>query len=277
MDEDLWEIGENPIYYHQKRLYIISHIEELKEKYVVTLYNDLIEKILKKTDQHEYLFKSKKIYCLDLIKAYVHFEEDFFILYNPDTKEPSVITDVENYLPAHYRDNYAVNTLIQYMDDDASFSLPGKQMVKWGKTGVKKGAEYASKIYTKKGHELATQAERMATRPGRRDVTRHLRNKADKTKALARLAEKHTATVAKSQSLLKSGSLLGKMAKFLGRRSVGAAIDVVWPQDLGDATMETRNKTMVRLSIELELTEYCKKNYNFGIVYAQPKYFFNQG
>jgi hypothetical protein len=300
-----FDLSPEKLYAIHQRLHILSRIDDIKVKYCRHVYEMLA---LQNPEIKRTLYGVKNIMpdgkiseasgigeniALDIISEHTiycgDFFSSFFVLCNPQNAEPSVVTDVYDFLDTS-TGCASLNTLREYIQlNKEKEVLFTEQMKNASKTvlkqGVKSGAGYG---LGKAARHLASQAGRLQSiakhySPGHAvhmRVTSSYRGKAAQSKAFAALFRKSESYALYTARYKIAGTglkwLAGKMSKSGGMPKPISMLDVAKPMETARYDTFTAQETsrMSRL-IHSELNNYCEKNNNYQRIINQQ--YFEQG
>lgn len=285
----LGELNMDQIRAVQERMYMLSQISNIKLKYAEHIYAELILQNssvknhyggLSTQSTGEMVAKSiiseNIIYCGDSFSS-------FFVLCNPLSAEPCVVSDVYDFL---YGGNtsYSKNVLLQYIQKskEREESLFSDLTKKTAKNGAKLGAAYG---LDKAGGYLASRAGRLESlalhyssgHATTMRVNSSFRGKVAQTNAFKSLFRKSSTFATYAARHKAASSTLGFIAGRLRKGSFKpiTLADALMPMEFGYGTWDAREKERMSVIIPIELDNYCAKHNNYLFIINQQ--YFEQG
>ncbi len=262
-------------------IYMVSNVERVRKHYASHIFEELIAQNSALKKQIElWGFSASPI---KIIEEYIifcgDFEHAFFVLCHPTTKEPCVVVDAYDFFPTkqHYsRQEWDLFNHVQgRYTEEAFLSSPFAKEV--GKAAGKEGLGHA---LTKGGKYLSHRGERLqamarhysSPHTVNKRVTRSIRGKAAQQKAFAELFKKANNYERLARRYTNSGKILGALAKQMKGSSFSffSVGDALTPYSTSHgASNKYNDKQLMKISIDIELDTYCKKNNNYNQITKQ--------
>ena len=265
-------------YRHQAKLYVISNIDEIKEKYAKCIYLKLCTQnpdikmhyggeVNKSTGERE---------AKEIIKSYIILCEDCILLFNPNNMEPAVVEDV--YIFTDYNiTTFEHQLFLEYIQNQRSGENPLSEIAK--KAAMRAGNAGGGYAMDKLGDLLVTRSNRLSSLAQHYDGGHNSRMRIERSfKGKAAQKEAFKKMFLQSKNFTK-GATVGKMAgNFLKTKGTDmlkgsfrpiSMVDALRPMDITHGSWDTPEKNRMKKIIPQELTIYCNKNNNYQWIVKQ--------
>jgi len=268
----------------RERMYLLTNIDDIKERYADYIYGKLVLQNPSIISGDPTLPGNTSYNTsIKIILENIVFFEECFVLCNPaDNGEPYVIEDAYRFT-SFYGDSDEVRRLMEYMDEQKQrYDLSLAKDI--GTTAATMGAKlYAGGKIGNVANAALNRANRLAVMAKHYDsghattmrVNRSIRGKAAQRAAFDSLFRKSVAYASYSTRYRVTGNALSYIAKMTKKGAFMPLklLDTIMPADLGEGTSltEKEKKRVTRLTIE-ELDIYCRKNTNYAFIVHQKHY-----